>query len=58
MKPLQVVRVDSDDGDTHFIFIDLKTSEENNCAQTYNEIQIKQASKREASKPLNLKRTE
>ena len=58
MKPLQVVRVDSDDGDTHFVFIDLKTSEKNNCAQTYNEIQVKEASKREASKPLNLKRTE
>ena len=58
MKPLQIVRVDSDDGDTHFIFKDIITSEKNNCAQTYNEIQVREASKREASKPLNLKRTE
>ena len=52
MKPLQVVRVDSDDGDTHFVFIELESLEKNNCAQNYNEIEVKKASKREASKPL------
>ena len=31
MKPLQVVRVDSDDGDTHFVFIELEPLEKNNC---------------------------
>jgi len=58
MKSLQVVRVDSDDGDTHFVFIDLKPSEKNTCAQDYDEIEVKRTSRMEASKPLNLKRTE
>ncbi len=58
MKPLQVVRVDSDDGDTHFVFIDLKPSEKNNCAQDYDEVEVKRTSRKEASKPLILKRTE
>jgi hypothetical protein len=58
MKPLQVVRVDSDDGDTHFVFIDLKSSEKNNCAQDYDEVKVKRTSRKEASKPLILKRTE
>jgi len=58
MRPLQVVRVDSEDGDTHFVFIDLKPSEKNNCALDYNEIEVKRTSRKEASKPLILKRTE
>jgi hypothetical protein len=58
MKPRQIVRLDSDDGDTHFVFIDLKSLEKNNYAQNYNESEAKKQSKREASKPLNLKRTE
>jgi Holliday junction resolvase-like predicted endonuclease len=58
MKPRQVVRLDSDDGDTHFVFIDLKSLKKNNFAQNYNEIEAKKQSKMDASKPLNLKRTE
>jgi hypothetical protein len=58
MKPLQVVRVDSKDGDTHYIFLDLLPLEKDLYAQDYDEIEVKKASKREASKPLILKRAE
>jgi hypothetical protein len=58
MKPLHIVRVDSDDGDTHFVFIDLKPSEKTNSTKDYDEAEAKKTSKREATKPLILKRTE
>ena len=58
MKPLQVVRVDSNDGDTHYVFLDLQPSEKNIYAQDYDEIEVKKASKKEASKPLILNRSE
>jgi hypothetical protein len=58
MKTLRVVRVDSDDGDTHYVFLDLQPSEKNIYGQDYNEIEVKKASKQEASKPLILKREE
>jgi len=58
MKPLQVIRVDSNDGDTHYVFLNLQPSEKNIYAQDYDEIEAKKTSKKEASKPLNLKRDE
>jgi len=58
MKPLQVIRVDSIDGDTHFVFIDTQPSEKNIYAQDYVEIEVKKASKKEAAKLLILKREE
>ena len=58
MKPLQVVRVDSKDGDTHYVFLDLQPPEKNLCSLDYDEIEVKKASKKEASKPLILKRAE
>jgi hypothetical protein len=58
MKPLQIVRVDSSDGDTHYIFINSKPFEKNIYAQDYDEIEVKKTSKKEASKSLILKRTE
>jgi hypothetical protein len=58
MKNLHVVRVDSNDGDTHYVFLDLQSSGKNLYAQDYDEIEIKKASKQEASKPLILKRAE
>jgi len=58
MKNLHVVRVDSSDGDTHYVFLDLQSSGKNLYPQDYDEIEIKKASKKEASKPLILKRTE
>ena len=58
MKPLQVIRVDSNDGDTHYVFLNLQPSEKNIFAQDYDEIEVKKASKMEAIKPLSLKRDE
>ena len=58
MKPLLVVRVDSNDGDTHFVFMEYQLSEKNQYTQDYDEIEVKKASKKEASKPLILKRAE
>ena len=58
MKPLPIVRVYSDDGDTHYVFMDLKPSEKNNFAENYDEIKVKRTSRKEALKPLILKRTE
>lgn len=57
-KPLRVVRVDSKDGDTHFVFLDPQLFEKYQYAQDYDEIEVKKASKKEASKPLILKRAE
>ena len=58
MKPLQIVRFDSSDGDTHYVFIKSTPLEENIYSQDYDETILKKASKKEASKPLNLKRSE
>ena len=58
MKNLHVVRVDSSDGDTHYVFLDLQSSGKNLHPQDYDETEIKKASKKEASKPLILKRAE
>ena len=57
-RPLQVVRVDSEDGDTHFVFLDPQHFEKHIYAQDYDEIEVKKVSKREAAKPLILKRAE
>ena len=57
MKSLHIVRVDSNDGDTHFVFLEYQLSENKN-AQDYDEIEAKRASKKEASKPLILNRAE
>jgi arginine repressor len=58
MKTLQVVRVNSNDGDTHYVFLDTQSSKKNLHAQDYDEIEIKKVSKQEASKPLILIRAE
>jgi hypothetical protein len=58
MKPMQVVKVDSDDEDTHFVFIELEPLEKNNCAQNYNEIEVKKSIKKGSIKTPYLKRTE
>ena len=57
-KPLRVVRVDSKDGDTHFVFLDPQLFEKYHYGQDYDEIEVKRVSKKEASKPLILKRAE
>ena len=58
MKALHIVRVDSSDGDTHYVFLDIQPSGKNMFTQDYDEIEVRKASKKEASKPLILKRAE
>ncbi|MGD0203422.1 MAG: hypothetical protein ABSC20_05900 [Candidatus Bathyarchaeia archaeon] len=58
MKSLRVVRVNCNDGDTHFVFMEYQLSEKNQYTQDYDEIEVKKASKKEASKPLILNRSE
>jgi hypothetical protein len=57
-KSLRVVRIDSTDGDAHFVFLDPQLFEKYQYAQDYDEIEVKKASKKEAFKPLLLKRAE
>ena len=58
MKNSYVVKVESNDGDAHYVFLDLQPSEKNVYAQDYDEIEAKKESKKEASKPLILTRAE
>ncbi len=58
MKPLQIIKVDSSDGDTHYVFLSPQPYEKNISAQDYDEVEMKKASKKEASKPLILRRAE
>jgi hypothetical protein len=58
MKRLQVIRVDSLNGDTHFVILESQFSEKRENAEDYNEAEVKKASKRDASKPLILARAE
>ncbi len=57
-RPLRIVRIDSKDGESHFVFLDPQLFEKYNNGQDYDEIEVKKASKKEASKPLSLMRTE
>ncbi len=58
MKGSLVVRVDSNDGDTHYVFLESLPSEKNHYIKDYDEVKLRQASKREASKLLILNRDE
>lgn len=58
MKRLQVVRVESLNGDTHFVLLDSTLSEKRENAEDYDEVEVKKVSKRDASKPLILARAE
>ena len=58
MKGLLVVKVNCNDGDTHYVFWDTQLYGKNQYAQDYDEIEIKKASKKEASKQLILNRAE
>ena len=57
MKRLQVIRVDSLNGDTHFVILESQLSEKHDNAEDYDEVEVRKASKRDASKPLILART-
>jgi hypothetical protein len=50
MKSLQIMRVDSNDGDTHYVFLDVQPSEKNIFAQDYNETEVMKASKKRSIK--------
>jgi hypothetical protein len=58
MKLLQIVKVDSSDGDTHYVFLNPQPCEKNLYSEDYDEVEVKKASKKEASKPLILTRAE
>jgi hypothetical protein len=58
MKHIQVVRVESPNGDIHFVLLDSALSEKCENSEDYNEAEVKKASKSDALKPLILARTE
>jgi hypothetical protein len=58
MARLQVVRVDSLDGDTHFVLFESTLSEKRENGEEYDEVEVKKASKMDASKPLTLTRAD
>jgi len=58
MTRLQVIRVDSLDGDTHFVLLESTPSEKRENGEDYDEVEAKKASKVDASKPLTLTRAD
>ena len=58
MKHVRVVRVDSLNGDTHFVLLESQLSDNHGTAEDLDEGEIKKASKKDASKPLVLVRSE
>ena len=58
MKGLLVVKVNCNDGDTHYVFWDTQLCGKNQYAKDYDEIEVKQESKKEAARPLKLNRAE
>lgn len=58
MKQVRVVRVDSPNGETHFVLLESQLSENYEIAEDFDEAKIKEASKKDASKPLVLVRSE
>ncbi len=58
MKQIRVVRVDSQNGDTHFVLLESQLSNDREAAEDLDESEIKKASKRDAFKPLVLVRSE
>jgi hypothetical protein len=58
MTRLQVIRVDSLDGDTHFVLLETALSEKREGGEDYDEAEVKKASKMDASKPLILVRAD
>jgi len=58
MKQIRVVRVDALNGDTHFVLLESQLSDNYETAEDLDEVEIKKASKKDASKPLVLVRSE
>jgi hypothetical protein len=58
MKNLKVVRVQSSDGELHFVLKESEAYEGSLKFKKYDEAEVKEATKREASRPLLLIREE
>jgi hypothetical protein len=58
LKKLRAVRVDSLDGETHYILRESPILDRSGNAEELGEVKIKKITKREASKPLFLTRQE
>ena len=58
MKHVRVVRVDSQNGDTHFVLLESQLSNDRETAEDLDEGEIKKTSKKDAFKPLILVRSE
>jgi len=58
MKKLRVKKVDSPDGEIHFILEEFQPSEHSECLQDFDLAEIKRLSTKEAAKPLILFREE
>ena len=58
LKHIRVVRVDSLNGDTHFVLLESQLPDSGEIAEELDEVEIKRTSKQDASKPLVLVRSE
>lgn len=58
MKQVRIVRVDSLNGDTHFVIVESQPSDSTRIVEDLDENEIRKTSKIEASKPLILVRSE
>ena len=58
MNRLRVVRVDTRNGDTHFVMLEQNLLEKRRGTRYLDEMEMRRASKREAYKPLALIRAE
>jgi hypothetical protein len=58
MNRLRVVRVDTRNGDTHFVMLEQNLLEKHKGTKYLDEMEMRRASKQEAYKPLILIRAE
>ena len=58
MNRLRVVRVDTRNGDTHFVMLEQDLLEKHKDTKYLDEMEMRRASKQEANKPLILIRAE
>jgi hypothetical protein len=54
MKRLKACRVDSPDGEIHFVLEETQASEHSKCFKDSDVVEIKKISRKEAAKPLVL----
>ena len=58
MKRLRACRVDSPNGEIHFVLDEPQASEHSECFKDYDVAEIKRISRKEAAKPIVLFREE